>query len=48
VTTIFVTVDGVSAGIVGSNHAGAWMSAAGKCCVLSGRGLHIGLMTHSD
>jgi len=36
------------AGIVGSDHAGAWMSAAGECCVLSGRGVRIGLMTHSE
>jgi hypothetical protein len=36
------------AGIVGSNHAGAWMSATGGCCVLSGRGVRIGLMTHSE
>ena len=36
------------AGIVGSNHAEAWMSAAGECCVLSGRRLRIGLMTHSE
>jgi len=33
------------AGNVGSNPAGAWMSA---CCVLSGRGLCDGLITHPE
>ena len=32
-------------GIVGSNPAGAWMSVFCGCCVLSGRGLRIGLIT---
>jgi hypothetical protein len=32
-------------GIVGSNPAGAWMSASCDCCVLSGRGLCVGLIT---
>jgi hypothetical protein len=33
------------AGIVGSNPAGAWMSVSYECCVLSGRGLCVGLIT---
>jgi len=33
------------AGIVGSNPVGAWMSVSCECCVLSGRGLCVGLIT---
>ena len=32
------------AGIMGSNPAGAWMSVCYECCVLSGRGLCVGLI----
>jgi hypothetical protein len=32
-------------GIAGSNPAGAWVSVSGEYCVLSGRGLCVGLVT---
>ena len=35
-----------SAGIAGSNNAGAWMFVCFKCCVLSGRGLCDEPITH--
>jgi hypothetical protein len=36
------------AGIAGSNPAGAWMSVFCECCVLSGRGLCVGLITRPE
>jgi hypothetical protein len=36
------------AGKVGSNPAGAWMSGSCECCVLSGRGLCVGLITRPE
>jgi hypothetical protein len=36
------------AGIVGSNPAGAWSSLYCECCVLSGRGLCVGLVTRPE
>ena len=36
------------AGIAGSNPAGAWISVSCECCVLSGRGLCFGLITHPE
>ena len=37
-----------SSGIVGSNSSGAWMSLPCECCVLSGRGLCVGLITRPE
>ena len=37
-----------SAGIVGSNPSGAWMSLPYECCVLSGRSLCVGLITRPE
>ena len=31
--------------IAGSNPAGTWMSVSCECCLLSGRGLCVGLIT---
>jgi hypothetical protein len=36
------------AGIAGSNPPGAWMCVSCECCVLSGRGLCIGLITRPE
>ena len=36
------------AGIAGSNPAEAWKSVSYECCVLSGRGLCIGLITRTE
>jgi hypothetical protein len=36
------------AGTAGSNPAGAWMSVSCECCVLSGRGLCVGLISRSE
>ena len=36
------------AGIVGSNPPEAWMSVSCECCVLSGRGLCVGLITRPE
>jgi len=36
------------AGTAGSNPAGAWMSVFSECCVLYGRGLCDGLITHPE
>jgi hypothetical protein len=36
------------AGVVGSNPSRAWMSVCCECCVLSGRGLCIGLITRPE
>jgi len=36
------------AGITGLNPAGAWMSVSCDCCVLSGRGLFVGLITRPE
>jgi len=36
------------AGIAVSNPAGAWMSVCCECCVLSGRGLCVGLITRPE
>ena len=36
------------AGIAGSIPAGTWMSVSSECCVLSGRGLCIGLITRPE
>ena len=36
------------AGIVGSKHAGTWMSVFCECCVLPGRGLCVGLITRPE
>jgi hypothetical protein len=36
------------AGIAGLNPAGAWMSVSCECCVLSGRGLCVGLITSPE
>jgi hypothetical protein len=32
------------AGVVGSIAAGSWISVCCECCVLSGRGLYVGLI----
>ena len=36
------------AGIAGSNPSGAWMSVSCECCVLSGRGICVSLITRPD
>jgi hypothetical protein len=36
------------AGITGSNPAGAWRFLCCECCVLSGRGLCVGLITRPE
>jgi len=36
------------AGIVGSNPAGGWKSVSRECCMLSGRGLCVGLITRPE
>jgi hypothetical protein len=36
------------ASIVGSNPTGAWLSVSCECCVLSGRGLCVGLITRAE
>jgi hypothetical protein len=36
------------AGIVGSNPSGAWVSVSCQCCVLSGRGLCVWLITRPE
>jgi hypothetical protein len=36
------------AGIVSSNPAEAWMSVSCECCVLSGNGLFVGLITRPE
>jgi len=36
------------AGIAGSNPVGAWMSVSCECCVLSGRGLSVGLISCTE
>jgi len=36
------------AGIVGSNSVGGWMSVSCEYCVLSGRGLCVGLTTRPE
>jgi len=36
------------AGTAGSNTAGAWMSVSCECCVLSGRGIWVGLITRVE
>jgi hypothetical protein len=36
------------AGIAGSNPAGEWMSVSFERCVLSGRGLCVGMITHPE
>jgi len=36
------------AGIVGSNPTGSWISVSCECCVLSGRGLCVGLITRPE
>ena len=36
------------AGIVVSNTPGAWRSVCCECCVLSDRGLCVGLVTHPE
>jgi len=35
-------------GTAGSNTAGAWISVSCECCVLSGRGLCVGLITRAE
>jgi len=34
--------------IVGSNPAGAWLSVSCECCMLSGRGLCVGMITRPE
>jgi hypothetical protein len=36
------------AGILGSNPVGGWMPVSCECCVLSGRGLCVGLTTRPE
>jgi hypothetical protein len=36
------------AGISGSKSAGTWMSLSCECCVLSGRGLYVGMITRPE
>jgi hypothetical protein len=38
----------LSAGILGSNPAGAWMTLPCECCVLLSRGLCVGLITRPE
>jgi hypothetical protein len=35
-------------GTAGSNPTGAWISVCCDCCVLSGRGLCVGLITRTE
>ena len=36
------------AGVAGSNAALSWISVSFECCVLSGRGLCVGLITRPE